>query len=215
MKTSSRYLRPLLAVVAMAASMPVLAGAYEDILVAARDNRTETVIDFVQRGMDVNTSDVAGTTLLMYAAGNGNNDILEFLLANRANIQKKNKYGDTAIGFAALKGHLDIVRRLVKAGAVINNGTWTPLHYAAFAGHLDIVNYLIAQRARVDALAPNGQTPLMLAAKNGYFDVVKALAATNADLDIDDPSGNTALGIALNAGNTEIANYLRNQGADE
>lgn len=190
-----------------------VAGVYDDILVAARDNRTDIVVDLVRRGMDPNTSDRSGTTLLMFAVANGNEELLEFLLRNKANILKKNKYGDTAVGLAVLRGHLQIVRRLVAVGADIATPGWNALHYAAFGGHAEIVHFLVSKGAPLDAPAPNRQTSLMLAAKNGHIDAVKALVNAGATTTLVDMDGNTALGIALKAGNSRIADYLRGEGA--
>ena len=194
---------------------PALAGAYEDILVAARDDRTAIVVDLIRRGMDVNTTDRSGTTLLMFAAGNGNEPLLDFLLRNNANILIQNKYGDTAMSVAALKGRLAIVRRLAESGAPIATSGWNPLHYAAFGGHADVAKYLIAEHAPLDARAPNGQTALMLAAETGHLDVVRLLVAAGADKAAKDPGGKTALDLALKAGNTDIADVLASEGAEQ
>lgn len=202
----------LLALAHAPASFP---GAYEDILVAARDDRAEVVIGLVRRGMDPNTSDADGSTLLMYAARHGNPELMEFLLKSRANVRKKNRYGDTAASLAALGGHLQMVRRLVEAGAELAGPGWNPLHYAAFGGHAEVVRYLISMQAPLDDRAPNRQTALMLAARNGHLDVVRLLVDADADMDLEDGEGNTALGIARKAGNRDVADYLESEGAFE
>ena len=209
MITLSRFARIVTVVVTMTSATSVLAGAYEDILAAVRDDHNDVVANLIQRGMDVNTSDPSGTTLLMVAAGNGNIELVEFLLRSGANILIQNQYGDTAVAIAALRGKFAVVRRLVDAGAAIDGSGWTPLHYAAYSGHADIAQYLIDKHAPLDSRAPNGQTALMLAARNGHLEVVKLLASANADLQLSDSTGNTASDLALKAGNTDIADYLR------
>lgn len=213
--SSSPWLASAITLIALLVFRPSFAGVYDEIIIAARDNHADVVMDLVRRGMDPNTSDQSGTTLLMFAARNGNDQLLEFLLSNRANILKQNRFGDTAVALAALGGHLAAVRRLVAAGAEISTPGWNALHYAAFGGHAEIVRFLIAGGADLDMPAPNRHSALMLAARNGHLEVVKILAEADADLDLRDQEGNTALSIALKAGNTAIADYLRSEGATE
>ncbi len=194
---------------------PAWSGVYEDILVAARDNRTDLVVDLVRRGLDPNTSDPSGTTLLMYAASNGNDALIDFLLRNRANVLKYNQYGDTALALAALRGYPAIVRRLLDAGADLTGPGWSALHYAAFAGQLEVMRLLLARKLDLDRRAPNRQTALMLAARHGHRQVVELLIEADADMDLTDADGQSAMSLARKSGNTEIADYLKRQGAVE
>jgi len=82
------------------------AGAYDDILIAAQNDDTTVVIDLIKRGMDVNTTDRDGSSLLMIAARNGNQDLTAKLINQRANVNHRNRYGDSALALASLKGHL-------------------------------------------------------------------------------------------------------------
>lgn len=199
----------------LALSFPVFAGIYDDILVAANMDDTAGVIDLLKRGMDVNTADPAGNTLLMIAARNGNANLLDYLLRNKSNTLKRNRYGDSAIMLAAFRGHTDIVRRLLNAGNDIHQSGWNALHYSAYAGHTDIVRLLIDHKADLDAKAPNGQTALMLATSARQLEVVKILIDADADMDMEDSEGKTAIAIAQKAGYSEIVDYLRESGADE
>lgn len=194
--------------VLLVVSGAAIGGAHDDIVVAAREDRTEEVIGYLRQGMDPDTSDVAGTTILMTAAANGNARLVETLLILRANILKNNKYGESALALAALNGHQEIVRILVEAGARINASGWGALHYAVFNGQADIVRYLVEQGGDVNARAPNHHTALMLAARNGHGEIVRILLAAGANPNLGDLEGNTALGIAQKAGNQEIAGLL-------
>lgn len=158
----------------------VQAGAYDDIIAAANESDTPTVVDLLKRGMDVNTADPTGSTLLMIAARTGNLVLMETLLANRVNVNRRNQFGDSALMVAALNGKLPAVQLLLEHGAEINTGGWTPLHYAVFGGDGSIVGLVIKKGAKLDARAPNGQTALMLARKLGHTDIADFLRKEGA-----------------------------------
>jgi uncharacterized protein len=185
------------------------AGAYDEAIVAAREDQSDVVVNLVRRGLDPDTCDPSGTTLLMIAASNGNERLLEFLLRSGSNVLNKNKYGETAIAFGSLRGHFGIVRRLIAAGVPPEGSGWSALQYAAFGGHAEVVRLLVTKGANLNAVAPNGLTPLMLAAKNGYPDVVKVLIQAGANRDLLDPKGSSALEIAIRAGNADVADLMR------
>jgi len=63
-----------------------------------------------------------------------------------------NPYGDSPLGAAAEKGHLEVVEYLVEQGLNPNNRDGfkhAPIQRAAFEGHLEVVEYLV-EKARVD-----------------------------------------------------------------
>jgi ankyrin repeat protein len=184
-------------------------GAYEDILNAAEQNHTDEVLGLIGRGLDVNTASPDGTTLLMTAARNGNLRLFDALLRMRANHLIRNKYGDTALMFAALHGRLDAVKRLADLGGPQENRDgWTPLHYAAFGGHVEVARYLMEKGAKVDAAAPNGHSALMLAAGSGHLEMVKLLADAEAAAGLGDGSIPEARRLAAAKGHPEVADYL-------
>jgi ankyrin repeat protein len=185
------------------------AGAYEDAIAAVREDRTDEVIELVRRGLDPNTVDRAGTTLMMVAAANGNDRLLAFLLNIKANALKQDRYGDTALGLAALNGHRPTVRLFLESGVPVDVPGWSALHYAVFNGHADIVRDLIGRGANPNLRAPNRYTALMLAARNGHKEIVRLLLDAGADPGLGDLEGKTAARIAQEAGNDEIAGFLR------
>jgi ankyrin repeat protein len=195
--------------VLMATSGVAVGGAHDDILAAARADRTEEVVSYLQKGMDPNTSDAAGTTLLMTAAANGNVALVEILLRLRANTMIRNKFNESALALAALNGQNEIVRMLVETGVRIDAPGWGALHYAVFNGHTDLVRYLIDRGGNVNVRAPNRHTPLMLAARNGHGEIARILLAAGANPNLGDLEGSTALEIAQRAGNHQIADLLR------
>jgi ankyrin repeat protein len=209
-------IRTYLAIVAFLTSfaMPLAtqAGVYDEILFAANQNDTDKVVGLLRRGMDVNTADVQGTTLLMIAARGANIELVRFLLDNRANAQRRNQYGDTALMLATLMGHKDVVHLMMERKVEINHAGWNALHYAAFEGRSEIVALLIAGGADVNLKAPNAHTALMLSAKRGHLETVRLLVGASADVTLKDPEGGSARDMALKAGQTDIAIFLEKSG---
>ncbi len=158
--------------------------------------------------MDVNTADPAGSTLLMIAAHNGNQRLVEQLIKNKAAVNHLNRYGDSALTLAALKGQLAVATMLLEAGAEVNPSGWTPLHYAAYEGYRELIALLIKSGAKLDLPAPNRQTALMLAAKNGHEEIVRLLIAAGANISLQDADGKTARALALEKGHTDTARWL-------
>ncbi len=198
----------LLLLAGLTLSQATTAGVYDDILFFANQNETDKVVDLLRRGMDVNTTDPQGSSLLMIAARGNNLELVRFLIDNRANPRLKNRYGDTALMIAALQGHTEIVRLMVERKIDPNHGGWNPLHYAAFEGRAEIISLLLAGGADINLKAPNGHTALMLAAKRGHLDAVRVLVGSNADVSVSDAEEGTAHDMALKANHTDVAAFL-------
>lgn len=194
---------------AFLASFSVFAGAYDDMLNAVSAKDIDKVSHLLQRGMDANTTDPSGNTLLMLAVLNGDHSILELLLRNRANVMKVNRYGDSALMLAALRGDLQSVSALVAAGAEIDPQGWTPMIYAAFEGHAEIVHYLLTKDVDIDAQSENGFSALMAACRNGHSEIAKILLEQDADVSLTNQDNLTAMDMALAAGHSEIARLLK------
>jgi ankyrin repeat protein len=184
------------------------AGAYDSIIQAATNDRTEEVIDFLQRGMDVNTADPDGSTLLALAARNGNTTLVEFLLRNKANINRRNRFGDSPVLLASIQGHRLVVEQLVEAGVDLNPEGWTPLHYSVIGGHQEVTRYLLANGVSPEQRAPNGRTAFLLACQAGRINQIKFLLVAGADHEARDFGGKSGIDIAREKGAVEVIAYL-------
>ncbi|MBX3683427.1 MAG: ankyrin repeat domain-containing protein [Thauera sp.] len=191
-------------------SQAALAGSYDDALSAANMGDAKELVSLIQRGLDPDTVDAQGNTLLILAAREGHTAAVEALAKNRARLDYRNPAGDSALMLAVLRGHEDAARALIKAGAVVAHDGWAPLHYAAFEGRDKLIADILAAGADVNAPAPNKATPLMLAARNGHIDVVRRLLALpQTDLNALNDAGLSADAWALQNNNTDIAELIQ------
>ena len=199
----------LLLAAAGALPLPAAAAALDDAINAATMGDAAEVADWLSRGLEVDSCDANGNTLLGLAAKNGNGEVVATLLKARANPTLVNRYGEDPLLQAAYQGHLDVVKQLVRAGVDINRAKgWTPLGYAAYQGHLEVADYLLDQGADVNVAMNNGTTPLMLAARNGHLPLVKLLLDYKADTTLRNDAGLSARDWALKAKNTDIAELI-------
>jgi ankyrin repeat protein len=188
------------------------AGAYEDMEEAMIRGDSGAAINLIKRGVDVNTVDKGGNTLLIQAVRRDVPELFDYLLLRRAKLNVRNRNGETALSLAAYTGKLQYVQRLVEAGAEVNFYGWSPLTYAAYNGHTAIVDYLLKRGAEINARTENGSTALFFAARFGHIEVIKLLLKNKADPTLANENGDTAIDWALKSENTDIADLLRAAG---
>jgi len=188
------------------------AGAYDDMEEAMIRNDAGGAIALIKRGMDVNTVDQQGNTLLIQAVRRDIPELFDYLLQRRARINTRNRNGESALSIAAYVGNLRCVQRLVEAGAEVNFYGWPPLIYGAFNGRASVVDYLLKHGAEINAPTANGSTALFFAARYGHLEVVELLLKNRADAKIANETGETAVDWALKSGNTDIEDLLRAAG---
>ena len=173
------------------------AGSYEDFFKAIKQDDVRTVQSLLQRGFDPNTLDPEARHGLIMAVADSSLKVAQVLIeAKGTNVNFLNQAGESALMYAALKGHLALVKLLISKDADINKSGWTPLHYAATHGDEDIVRLLLDQHAFVNAGSPNGTTPLMMAAQYGRATTVKLLIEEGAEPLLKNEQGLNALDFA-------------------
>ncbi len=98
------------------------------------------------------------------------------------------RYDGTALIAAAHLGHVEVVRRLIKAGAPldhVNNLGWTALIESIVLGdggprHVDTLKALVDAGANVNLAERSGASPLTLARRRGYGEMVRILERVGA-----------------------------------
>jgi len=189
---------------------PASAGAYDDFLLAVKFDDVDVVRTLLQRGFDPNTAEEArGETGIMMALRDNSMKVFDVLLAaGDLKLEARARNGDTALMIASFMGNLEAVRRLIDAGAEVNQPGWTALHYAATNGDTDVISLLLENYAYIDAASPNKTTPLMMAVRSGKIYAVKLLLDEGADLALKNEQGMSALDFARHYEHADIVEGL-------
>jgi len=171
----SPIFRAAVVIVAFAWSNLAFCGEIHD---AAENGNLEKVKALLKDNPDlVFSKDTNGTTPLNCAVERGHKDVAELLLANKADVNARDRFGSTPLIFAVWNSK-DVVELLLTNGADVNakdeDGN-TPLHGAAGSGNIGIVELLLTNNADVNATNSDGETPLHWATGRGNRDVMDLL----------------------------------------
>ncbi len=142
-----------------------------------------------------------------------------FLFDHGADVNFMNLAQVTVLGIAASYGFADMSKFLIDRGADLDakdQSGYSPLMKAALKGHVAVMKLLINQGADIHARDLLGSTALGFAAIGGALPAVQYLVENGADVNASQTQmGRTALELALDNGHTDIAEYLRRNGATE
>lgn len=117
---------------------------------------------------------------------NSREKCVEILLNHDANVNVVGEKGKTVLMNACYyTGNVNVVKKLVEAGADISSNTssdLSPILSAAVGGHNDIIEYLLSKGMDIDTPTSDGETPLMTAVWLGHVDTVKLLIQNGANI---------------------------------
>jgi uncharacterized protein len=154
---------------------------------AVKSGSRETVERLLKSRVDVNATEVDGTTALHWAVRGDDFETARALLKAGAKVNAANRYGVTPLSLAAVNGHAPMLELLLKAGAAANAALpegETILMTAARTGDPESVKLLLNYGAEVNARDQwQGQTALMWAAAENHAEVVKLLLDHGAEID--------------------------------
>ena len=212
---------------------------------AANAGNIDNVNKIISTGMvDVNVVDDDKSALCI-ATINGHKDIVNLLIEQGADLNKKDFHGKTPLDHAAERGKFDIVCLLLDSGAksplvtAVRGGQistvrlllqagdnpnkpdangdtpHTPLTMAVYLGNKDIVQILLQGGAKHYLGNMYDYTPLHFAASGGHIAIAKILLEAGAKLDTTTIWGDTPLFNAVYYDEKEMVQFLIDSGADQ
>jgi ankyrin repeat protein len=202
---------------------------------SARRGDVSAVKLFLAAGMSPNATDDETNTAMMYAARAQPPDetaspeeakaahahyaeIIKALLTAKADVNKRNGWGGTALSWAAAWGNIDALRLLLDAGAdaAAVNAAFVD---AAEDGHTDILRVLVDRKADVrkmgsEALGSAAGSPIGRVTDGQLSDTVRFLLDIGVDVNASNKEGWTALLLAAEKGYSSVARVLLDRGAN-
>jgi ankyrin repeat protein len=154
---------------------------------------------------------------LVLAARAGLVDRVQSLLAEGAQVNSRDRNGDSPLNMAAQKGNEALVDVLLAAHADVqlaNLAGVTPLMAAAHAGKPQIVRKLLASGARDDSLDRVKKNAAVYAAGQGCTGCLEELLKAGTPLNVRLSNNLTLLMWTAGYGHIETARWLLGHGAD-
>uniref|UniRef100_UPI003AAF7AF5 ankyrin repeat and SOCS box protein 3 isoform X1 n=1 Tax=Centroberyx gerrardi TaxID=166262 RepID=UPI003AAF7AF5 len=195
------------------------------VAAAARSGCRERVRKLIHRGCSVDSRDNRGWNALHEAAAAGSKECVREILSAaadssrgcRAYVDSLTHEGESACYLAAQRGHLAVIRFLLKAHANINqptNDLSCPLYAAVDGGHKEIVELLVSKGAEVNGThTASCWTCLHQAVYKGHSDIVRILV-TVCHLEALDDHKITPLFVAAQYGQQDCLKILVDAGAN-
>ena len=176
----------------------------------------------LDEGFDVNIGDNYNTPLVCACTSLLSEDdaieIIEMLLSNGADINKKDQSGNPPIFWAAIGEKKRVVEALIANRCDLNveaeNGL-TALNAACWKGYKDIAEILINKGANLEKADKVGDTPLITACEFERLEIAELLIKSGASVNAQSKkNGFTPLMHAVHLGNKELTKLLIENGAD-
>ncbi len=194
---------------------------YSLIFSACVHGQLDVIHLLVKAGANLSDENFKIHTAFYKAIEKGHAGVVDYLLklnsgGEQGQISDQLDLEDTLL-FACEKGHLEVVKLLIQAGANLfekNEGQENILSRAIVSGNASLVRYLLALDGMLDpmvinAVSESGYTPLLQAIFYGNLDIVKLLMRAGANPLVTDENGDTVFHFAmLNETNDEVLGYL-------
>lgn len=159
-----------------------------------------------------------GGTLLHVAAHEGDLRTVDLLLEYGANPRATDRIRATPLHYAAKRGRIDIIKRLVEERVDLHaiadfRGDDTPAALAMDRGQRKAAKYILFEAAGGDLRGEPLERLLHMAANNDDWELARALLEAGADPGAQEELGSWPLSRAVMSGSVEHVNLLLQHGA--
>ncbi|XP_055381299.1 ankyrin repeat and KH domain-containing protein mask isoform X2 [Condylostylus longicornis] len=188
------------------------------LMFACAGGHVEVVKVLLSHGAHVEDQNENGHTPLMEAASAGHVEVAKVLLEHGAGINThSNEFKESALTLACYKGHLNMVKFLLEAGADQEHKTdemHTALMEASMDGHVEVARLLLDSGAQVNMPTDSFESPLTLAACGGHVELATLLIERGANIEEVNDEGYTPLMEAAREGHEDMVALLLMKGAN-
>jgi ankyrin repeat protein len=186
---------------------------------AVSDNAVFSYFAPAVRSANYNVRRIDGLAPLHYAARDGHEGLISFLIEKNADANIKNASGATPLHEAARSGNIQIMRELLNQGAEVNaqdaKGN-SALHIGIPPqNHLDAIRLLLAWGADPNLRDEHGESPLHIGITlNRNADVIQGLLGGGADVSVRNIDGKTPLYAAVEENRLDSIPLLLSYGSN-
>lgn len=163
----------------------------ETLILAVQLGNPKIVEKLLQAGSQVDTAEpISGNSALHTAVLHAfNTEIVELLLNAKADVNAKNKLGNSALHCAVERADFEMVKFLVDSGADVNARNSlgrTALHLAAAGHYNEMLKFLLDRGAKVGVKDEEGKTPWDWACQFDNFEGEEILRALQRGVQAND-----------------------------
>ena len=190
------------------------------LIIAAYKGHEEVVkVLLTASSVRINLRQADGSTALFAATQANFPGIVEVLARRGADVKLTLFDGTPPLCYAACKGNIEVLKRLLQAPGVqvdqLSQSQATALFYAAEQGHKQVVELLLENGADPDIADKNQVGPLHIACLHGQTEIVELLLNTGADMESRTEQKHTCFEIARIRGHQVIMRLIEGRMRDK
>lgn len=186
------------------------------ILNAICNNDLDFLIKHVKKkNIDKILKEEDNETFLSYSLSDSKSKMFDFFINNGANLNLKNKFGETILHSAIYSDDLERVKKIIKLNPELLNvpssDLTTPLLLSLCLSNQEIAKFLINSGANFNICNNEGLYPIHVACQDGFTEIVKILIDKDVNLNVKTKKGNLPISLAANNSHLDIVKIIFNK----